>query len=526
MNFFCGSRSEQFSAHESFKVLHEIGGALASAGTTKSVFAKALEVVRERLGVSRSFLVLYNHHNEKLQPFATDGLTINDFRRLENRADKSFIGEVFRSGKPVVIPRTNLEPAFAFAFETENKNSPEKNPEKNLGEKSLNEKSLVCVPILLGGRTLGALGIEFGYAVECDYNLVIQFLAAAAAMLAITIKVERQIQLEKERLQTEQQNLHRQLREKYDFAQIVGNSSAMRRVTAQVAQVARANTPVLLRGESGTGKELIANSIHYNSLRAKKAFVKFSHYALAENIIETELFGQTIKTGKKSWLEQADGGTLFLDEIADLPLPTQAKLLRLLEQREFELSGATEIRRANVRIVAATTKNLEEMIAAKTFREDLFYRLAVFTIFLPPLRERKADILQLAERFVEKYERAHNKHIKRISTPAIDMLTSYHFPGNVRELENAIERAVIVCDEHVIHGHHLPPTLQTAELTGTVGRSSLDAAVSAFERDLIADALKTTGGNCAKAAKLLDTTERIFNYKIKKYDIEPRRFRN
>ncbi|HLM01062.1 MAG TPA: helix-turn-helix domain-containing protein, partial [Pyrinomonadaceae bacterium] len=159
------------------------------------------------------------------------------------------------------------------------------------------------------------------------------------------------------------------------------------------------------------------------------------------------------------------------------------------------------------------------------FREDLFYRLNVFTIFLPPLRERKSDILLLAEHFLEKYEKIHGKVVKRISTPAIDMLTAYHYPGNVRELENAIERAVVVCDGNVIHGHHLPPTLQTAEVSDTVTKVTLESAVTAFERDLIQDALKTTGGNCAKAAGMLNTTERIINYKIKKYAISPKRFR-
>ncbi|MGI8544899.1 MAG: sigma 54-interacting transcriptional regulator, partial [Aridibacter sp.] len=223
--------------------------------------------------------------------------------------------------------------------------------------------------------------------------------------------------------------------------------------------------------------------------------------------------------------EMADGGTLFLDEIGDLPPQTQVKLLRVLQERKFERLGGTETLSINVRLITATNKNLEEEIKNGNFREDLFYRLNVFTIFLPPLRVRKSDILLLAEHFVEKYEIEHNKRIRRISTPAIDMLTSYHYPGNVRELENTIERAVLVCDSNVIHGHHLPPTLQTAEVTGTVTDMSLVSAVEAFEQDLIQDALKTTNGNVAKASAMLNSTERIIGYKIKKYEINPRRFR-
>ena len=214
-----------------------------------------------------------------------------------------------------------------------------------------------------------------------------------------------------------------------------------------------------------------------------------------------------------------------MDEIGDLNLSTQVKLLRVLQEREFERLGGVETVKINVRLIAATNKELEKAIAEGAFREDLFYRLNVFTIFVPPLRERKPDVLLLADHFLEKYSHEHGKNIKRISTPAIDMLTAYHWPGNVRELENCIERAALVCDGNVIHGHHLPPTLQTASSSGTVTRLSLNAAVEAYEKDLIQDALKTARGNRARAAKLLDTTERILGYKVKKYAIDCARFR-
>jgi Nif-specific regulatory protein len=248
-------------------------------------------------------------------------------------------------------------------------------------------------------------------------------------------------------------------------------------------------------------------------------------------LIESELFGHEkgAFTGadrfKKGRFEMADGGTLFLDEIGDLPLQTQIKLLRVLQEREFERLGGSETIKTNIRLITATNKNLEEAIATGEFREDLYYRLNVFSIFLPPLRERKSDILLLAEHFLEKYEAEYNKRIRRIATSAIDMLMSYHFPGNVRELENAIERAVIVCDTNVIHGHHLPPSLQTAEVSGTETRLTLTSAVAAFERDLIQDALKSSSGNVAGAARQLESTERILGYKIKKYGIDTMRFR-
>ena len=228
---------------------------------------------------------------------------------------------------------------------------------------------------------------------------------------------------------------------------------------------------------------------------------------------------------KKGRFELAEGGTLFLDEIGELNLATQIKLLRVIQAREFERLGGTKTIRANVRLITATHKDVESAIRDGSFREDLYYRLNVFAIFLPPLRERKPDLLLLADHFLEKASLAHGKHIKRISTPAIDMLMAYHWPGNVRELENAIERAVVVCDGQVVHAHHLPPTLQTAASSGTSMSLSLEDAIDAYEKDLIQDALKTARGNRAKAARLLNTTGRIMNYKVRHLGIDWRRFK-
>src|SRR5207249_8347028 len=337
------------------------------------------------------------------------------------------------------------------------------------------------------------------------------------------IKIQRLIEEDKKKLVDENTHLRQELKERYDFSTIIGTSGPVRQMYEQMSQVAATNTTVLIRGESGTGKELVAHAIHYNSPRANKPFVKVSCAALPESLIESELFGYEkgaftgAEARKKGRFELAEGGTLFLDEIGDVNLATQVKLLRVLQQREFERVGGTETVKANVRLIAATNKDLEKAIAGGTFREDLYYRLNVFTMFVPPLRERKADLLLLVDHFLEKFAREHQRRIKRISTPAIDMLASYHWPGNVRELENALERAVLICDGEVIHGHHLPPSLQTAEASGTVTRVSLKDAVAAYEKDLMQDALKTTRGNRAKAARLLDTTERVFNYKVRLY---------
>src|SRR6266498_572388 len=212
-------------------------------------------------------------------------------------------------------------------------------------------------------------------------------------------------------------------------------------------------------------------------------------------------------------------------EVGDLSVATQVKLLRVLQEREFERLGGLHPVSVDVRVVTATNRDLEAAMAKGAFREDLYYRLNVFTIFLPPLRDRRPDIPLLADHFVEKYAKKHRKDVRRISTPAIDVLMSYHWPGNVRELENCIERAVLVCDGGVLHAHHLPPTLQTAEVSGTLPPQSLGAAMSAYEKDLLLDSLKIARGNRAKAARLLQTTERIFGYRLKRYGIEAARFR-
>jgi len=298
-----------------------------------------------------------------------------------------------------------------------------------------------------------------------------------------------------------------------------------------IAQVAKSNATVLIRGESGTGKELVANAIHYNSTRANKALIKVNCAALPETVLESELFGHEkgAFTGaiaeRKGRFELATGGTIFLDEVGDLPPMVQIRLLRVLQEREFERVGATTTTKVDVRVIAATNRNLEDLISEERFREDLYYRLNVFPIYVPPLRERKTDIPLLADYFIERYARANNKRIQRICTHALDMLMSYHWPGNVRELENTIERAVVVSNEGVVYGYHLPPSLQTSSYTGTIPFGTLQGEVDNLERDLIMDALKTTRGNMAEAARILKTSERVIGLRVKKYGIDFKRFR-
>jgi Nif-specific regulatory protein len=392
--------------------------------------------------------------------------------------------------------------------------------------------SFICVPVVINDRTAGALGVTLPYRRERGYDQEVKYLGIVGSMIGQALRVHRLAEAERQRLLEENTKLRQELRERYDLSNLVGNSRAMQQVYEQVAQVAGSPTTVLIRGESGTGKELVAHAIHYNSPRAEKPFVKVSCGALPESLIESELFGYEpgaftdARAQKKGRFELAHAGTLFLDEVGELSRATQVKLLRVLQEREFERLGGVHPIKVDVRLVAATNKDLETAVQQGEFREDLYYRLNVFSIFMPPLRERRPDILLLADHFVEKYAAAHGKDVRRIATTAIDMLMSYHWPGNVRELENCVERAVLVCDGGVVHAHHLPPTLQTAEVSGTLPRRSLAKAVESYEKDLIVDALKSARGNRAKAARLLDSTERILGYKVMKYGIEPRRFKS
>jgi Nif-specific regulatory protein len=496
--------------------LLEISQALAGTVDLKPALHRVLELLARHHGAVRSMVTLLQDDGE-LGVVASDGLDPSA-RAVTYQLGEGITGRVVESGRPVIVPKVSREPAFLGRA-------------ARRPELAHQELSFICVPILSKGKAVGALGVELKFKEARDYERSTKILGIVASMIAQALKVQKSIEEGRAQLVAENTHLRQELRERYDFSNIIGTSGAVRLMYEQVAQVAQTNTTVLVRGESGTGKELIAHAIHYNSLRTKKPFIKVSCAALPDNLIESELFGyeKGAFTGadsrKKGRFEMADGGTLFLDEIGDVNLATQVKLLRVLQAKEFERLGGTETIRVNVRLIAATNKNIEKAIAERTFREDLFYRLNVFTIFVPPLRERKADLLLLADHFLEKFSREHGKIIKRISTPAIDMLMAYHWPGNVRELENAIERAVLVCDGQVIHAHHLPPSLQTAEASGTITRVSLKDAVSAYEKDLIQDALKTTRGNCAKAARLLNTTERILNYKVRNYGIDAARFR-
>ena len=508
---------ERVISHDAARLvaLGAVNDALAGGSSLRASLQRVLQLLDRRDSVVCGSVTLLNPDSGLLHVEASEGLT-PDGRSARYAIGEGVTGRVVESGKPVIVPRVSKEPMFLNRARR-----------KNLDRRDI---SFICVPIKTRKNAVGAISIDLPFEQGRDYQGYVRFLAVVASMIAQAIRVNHLVDAERQRLVEENVHLRGELRQRYDFSNIVGTSRPMQQVYAQVGQVAGVNTTVLVRGESGTGKELIAHALHYNSPRAKKPFIKVSCAALPDSLIESELFGYEkgaftgAESRRKGRFELAMGGTLFLDEIGDLNPSTQIKLLRVLQEREFERLGGTQSVKVDVRLIAATNADIEKAIAAGTFRKDLHYRLNVFAIFVPPLRERKTDVLLLADHFLDRYAVEHGKHVKRISTPAIDMLMAYHWPGNVRELENAIERAVLVCDGSVIHAHDLPPSLQTGEASGTVMNLPLSDAVEAYEKDLIEDAIKATCGNRVKAATLLQSTERIVSYKVKKYGIDCGRY--
>jgi Nif-specific regulatory protein len=510
--------AEPRASHEEpreLSLVREISQLLADRGDVRAAFKQAIQIVaaQGRLGITGAMLFVPGGRGDAGDMSVAEG-SLSPRPRGPAAPDALGVAEqVVQRGRPVVIARIARTPP--------SRATPGSAPSREL--------SLVAAPILLNGRAAGALALELAYEADRDLHLSLGYVTMLAAMMAQALAGARRAQ-ERQRLSDETSDLRNRVLEQAEFPRLVGTSAPLGEVQTQVGQVASSDTTVLLRGESGTGKGLIAQAIHHNSPRARKPFVTVSCAALPADLIESELFGYEAGafTGahatKKGRLELANGGTLFLDEVGELTPAVQVKLLRVLQQREFERLGGTQTITLNVRVLAATNRNLEKAIAAGEFREDLYYRLNVFSIFVPPLRDRKADILLLADHFLERFAREHGKNVRRISTPAIDMLASYHWPGNVRELSNAIERAIVLCDGGVVHAHHLPPTLQTAESSGTAANQSLQDMVEAVEKDALQDALKQARGNRAVAARLLRTTRRIFNYKVRNYGIDWRRF--
>jgi Nif-specific regulatory protein len=482
----------------------------------KESLKRALVTLADFLDAVQGVICILNPARSEVHTEVAYGAWDNFMGERTHRGDR-ISSRVVDTGRAVAMARLGREPHFY----------------KHLSGQEGHQAaslSLICVPLIKGHRVIGVLSLYGAYEDPTCLDTNRQIVSIVATMITRQATQLEAIRFEKEK-RIEEVRKYRQAAPPAIKNNIVGNSNKMREVFRMISQVSDSNATVLIRGESGTGKELVASAVHENSPRAKNPMVKVNCAAIPSNLIESELFGHEkgAFTGavnqKPGKFELAHRSSIFLDEIGSIDLSVQVKLLRVLQEKEFERVGGQRPRKVDVRIIAATNKNLEKAVEEGIFGGDLYYRLNVFPIYLPPLRERKTDILLLAEYFLEKYSLENKKEIRRLSTPAIDMLMAYHWPGNVRELENCIERAVLLCDQGVIHSYHLPPTLQTGEQSDTLPAVSLEDAVDNLERGMIIDSLKNASGNITEASKLLRITVRKLGYKLKKLGINYRQYR-
>lgn len=494
----------------------------------RSGLGPLLSLLEVRAGLTWGMVTLLDRSTGLLKIEEAYGLTAEEKKRGVYRLGEGLVGRVFESGEAITVPDLAQESRFL-------------NRAKNRTRQDMAGLTYYCVPIQAGG-VIGTLSAERrlpsaqAELMEKDRAL----LEKVAAIISDSAKLRERILEERFRLkQIEGPDSNEE--EKYhekktggriaEGSVIIGTSSVMRSLYEMIVRVSPSDATALITGESGTGKELVAGELHRLSRRSQEKFIPINCAALPESIIESELFGHekgafTGAAGqRKGRFELAHRGTIFLDEIGELSPRIQVKLLRVLQEREIERVGGTGTIKIDVRLIAATNRNLEEEVKAGRFREDLYYRLNVFPLRVPPLRERKSDIVLLADYFTEKYAEKNNKLIKRISASAIDLLTGYWWPGNVRELENCIERAVILSADMVIHSYNLPPSLQSAVSTNTEPTATLEAALSRLEKELILEALKISGGNMAAGARSLGITERQMGIRVHHYGINWRLYR-
>ena len=484
----------------------------------ESAVEPVLELLAEYAVISRGTLTLLDRSSGEVYIDAAYGLSPAEQRRGRYKLGEGVMGGVVASGAARALARIGDEPTFLYRAHRED---------------DISDSGFVSVPIVNDSHVIGALsGVlpgDGGAMITAEGAM--RLFTIVASLLAQAVHLRQSLGEERRALAEQNERLRTELKTRKGPDNIVGNSKQMQMVYDMVAQVSSSDATVLLRGESGVGKELVAQALHRASARAGRSFVRVNCAALSDTLLESELFGHekgafTGALAKRvGRFELADRGTIFLDEIGDFSVATQVALLRVLQEKEFERVGGANTIKVDVRIIAATSRDLEDMIANGRFREDLYYRLNVFPILVPPLRDRRTDIPMLVDHFILRYSKASGRAVRRISTPAIDMLMKYHWPGNVRELENCIERAVLLTADEVIRAHHLPPTLQTADATGTTHPGTLQEALDSLERELLVDALKNCRGNMARAAADLGVTVRIFGLRARKYGLDWRLFR-
>lgn len=528
-----------FKPEQQLAALHKISVILSKSLNMEQTLQQMLSCLHEMAGMQFGMVTLYDEDKQGLLVQALHGAdaeVIRDAERIKYRTNEGILGSVQACGESQVIERVSQDPRFLDRL--------------NLYDYDL---PLICVPLGKGSNSSGVLVAQPMLPDPSQLVMRTRFMEMVANLILQTLQLSKTVQAEKQQLQNHNETLQRKVKPQYGFDSMVGNTPQMKQIFESIRQVACWDTTVLIRGESGTGKELIAGAVTYHSKRADKPFIKLNCAALPDNLLESELFGHEkgAFTGavkmRKGRFELADGGTLFLDEIGEISASFQAKLLRVLQEGEFERVGGQETIRVNVRIIAATNKPLEQEVRNGNFREDLYYRLNVMPILLPPLRERSDDLPDLARFLVKKLAKAQGRTLK-ISDGAIRLLMNHHWPGNIRELENCIERGAVMSETGFIDrdviminqggfaGAHMSSLALNPEMS-TVNRAFIPAVTQPApvsdsscavdnemdERQRVIAALEQSGWVQAKAARMLGMTPRQIAYRIQTMNIHVRR---
>ncbi len=499
-------------------VLYDITKSLTSSKDIKSILEYVANVLVSYLSYDNVFITLENPITNKLESV---GKTKVSYKKGEG-----IVGKVWKHGIPIVIPDISKEKEFLNKLKRDLNNPYEK-------------ISFIAVPIKIGEKTIGVLAVDKPYSQKESLKSHTDFLVMIANILGNYIKLYSDFEKEREKIETEKKNLEKKLTNIYSksgIEGIVANSIKTLEIVDTIKSVANTPATVLLTGESGVGKEVFAKAIHNLSDRRDKPFVKINCAAIPEDLLESELFGYEkgaftgANTTKKGKFELADGGTIFLDEIGDMPLLLQSKLLRVLQEKEIERLGGSKTIKVDVRIIAATNKDLEKMVQEGTFREDLYYRLNVIQIHIPPLRERREDIPVLIYYFLDKFNKMYGKNLK-ISDELVELLTNYDWPGNIRQLQNTLERMVILAKKPVLTKEDLPVDIKKSlknfikkpePAKPTIKEEKkvhLPKTIEEIERENIIKALEETNYVVKKAAEKLGMTPRQVRYRMEKYNI-------
>ncbi len=501
------TRINQLELNALYKISQVIGQALNLDQTLEII----LSVLSEDLTMKRGAVTIISSQTGKLVIRASHGLTYQERKRGVYRFDEGVTGKIFSSNEPFVIPDISKDPLFLNKTRS-------RNCEKG-------KISFIGVPITLNGSPIGVLSVDRLFDEDVSFEEDVWFLSILAAFIAQLFSLNEQVKEREKTLVRANLLLKEKISRKSSGFFSIARSAAILEAQQLVKKVAPTRATVLILGESGTGKTLVAQIIHELSARSRNPFIKVNSAALPENLLEAELFGHEkgaftgATEAKIGRVEEAEGGTLFLDEIGEMSLPVQAKLLRFLQDREFERLGSSKTRKVDVRIIAATNKDLTEATSLGEFRHDLYYRLNVFPILVPPLRERKEDIVGLLNFFSRSLAHEYGSEL-HFSPKAISALIYYYWPGNVREMENLLERLAIISENGLIDVDDLGPYLKhTINETRLEKLLRLDSLTEMEKRGVVA-ALERNNWIQSRAARELGITLRQMGYRVKKFGLE------